>query len=46
MFVGPTDKELILKPLREIVKATLANTPGLSSTNTLDASEPSVESVG
>ena len=35
MFVGPTESELILKPLLDIVDDILANTPGLSSTSTL-----------
>ena len=35
IFVGPTESELILKPLLEIVEEILANTPGLSSTSTL-----------
>ena len=34
IFVGPTDKEFILKPLLDMVDDTLAKTPGLSSTNT------------
>ena len=35
-FVGPTASEFMLKPLLDIVDATLAKTPGLSSTNILN----------